>query len=81
MNDLSLLYHIILRWALVALSLAGVTLMFYYFACAICKKKVTRTCVVLALVVISIAAYVIRHTHPRVVYMREDTLYISPRSE
>jgi uncharacterized membrane protein SirB2 len=78
MSDITLLYHIILRWALVALSLAGVTLIFYYFACAFTKNKWCRIALVGILMFISIGAYVLNHRPNKVYYQKEDVLYIKP---
>ena len=55
--------------------------MFWAFAGAFVKKKSIRIALVGILMAISITAYVLNHRTPRVVHMKENTLYISPPSD
>ena len=70
--------RIVVRWFLVALSVTCVTIVFYQFVSCFSKKKWCRIALVGILLAVSIGAYVLNHRTPKVVYMKEDVLYIKP---
>lgn len=81
MTDGALILRIVIRWFLVALMCGAVTFMFYYFVCCFVKKKWQRIALVGVLIAVSIAAYVINHRPPKVVQMKEDVLYVRPKTD
>ena len=80
MTDFALILRIVIRWFLVALACSAIVCLFWSFAGAFAQKKSVRIALVGILMFISIGAYVLNHRTPKVVHMKEDTLYIKPNN-
>lgn len=81
MTDSALILRIVIRWFLVLLSCSAVVCVFWSFAGAFVKEKRAKVIIVTLLTAFCIYLYVERHTYPKTVRMKEDTLYIKPISE
>lgn len=68
-------------WFLRILAVTSVTFMFYYFACAITKKKMGRIALVGILLILSLLLYNLGHSPPKTHRMQEGVLYIRPNPE
>jgi hypothetical protein len=80
-----IVYRIILRWALVGISLTAGSCIVYHFVRVFYekhpKRKMICGAITVIVVMICFGIYYLDHRPPKVVQMREDTLYISPKND
>jgi len=78
MSELSVTLQSVIRWIFITISFSAVVCLFWSFAGVFTQKKWFKITLVGIMIFVSVGAYVLNNGRSKVVYQKEDVLYIKP---